>query len=96
MPKTYNLSTSFRAPKPRSKKLRGLYGQSSAAAITSPGDVSFASILAKIREMFVLVDAQGNEVDNVEDAVAVKVANGLSLLSEGEITAYVAPTTPNP
>jgi hypothetical protein len=44
--------------------------------------------------MFQLVDANGNEVSNVEDAVAVKVINGLSLYAEGELTAGVASTNP--
>ena len=94
MPKTYNLSTGIRAPRPRSKKLRGLANASTTTNIAGTSDGSFAAIMAKLREMFILVDANGNEVESVEDAVAVKVANGLSLLSEGEITAYVAPVTP--
>lgn len=91
MPKTYNLSTSFRTPKPRSKKLRGLANTSTTTNIAGTTD---GSLMAKLREMFILVDANGNEVESVEDAVAVKVANGLSLLSEGEITAYAPTQTP--
>ena len=77
MAKYYTKTVYGRPARPRSQKLQGLAG----------------SFMAKFNSMFMLVDANGNEVSNAEDAVAVQVKNGLSLFSEGEITAYVAPST---
>jgi len=94
MAKNYVISTGFRTPKPRSKRLQGLgaSGESSSAFVGGLGDGGFAAFKSKFEKMFVLVDANGTEVSNVEDAVAIKVASGLSLYSEAEITAYVAPS----
>ena len=93
MAKKYVISTGVRSPRPRSKKLRGL-GQSSTSStiVGGVGDGGFGAFKSKFDQMFILVDANGNEVSNVEDAVAVKVINGLSLYAEGELTAGVAST----
>ena len=96
MAKNYVISTGFRTPKPRSKRLQGLgaSGESSSTFVGGLGDGGFAAFKSKFEQMFQLVDANGNEVSNVEDAVAVKVVNGLSLYAEGELTAGVASTNP--
>ena len=97
MAKYYTKTVYGRPARPRSQKLQGLAGSSSAgggmssSALASMGN--FSAFMAKFNSMFAIVDAQGNEVSNVEDAVAVKVKKVLSLLSEGEITAYLAPST---
>ncbi len=93
MAKKYVISKGVRSPRPRSKKLRGL-GQSSTSStiMGGLGDGGFGAFKSKFDQMFILVDANGNEVSNVEDAVAVKVINGLSLYAEGELTAGVAST----
>ena len=93
MAKNYIISTGYRTPKPRSKRLQGLgYSSSTTTIAGCMGDGGFAAFKSKFDQMFILVDANGNEVSNVEDAVAVKVINGLGLYAEGEVTAGVAAT----
>lgn len=91
MAKKYVITKGVRSPRPRSKKLQGLgYSSSSSTVIGGMGDGGFAAFKSKFDQMFILVDVNGNEVSNVEDAVAVKVINGLGLYAEGEVTAGVA------
>lgn len=94
MAKKYVISRGERSPRPRSKRLQGLgYSSSSSTVIGGMGDGGFAAFKSRFEQMFVLVDASGNEVSSVEDAVAVKVTSGLSLYAEGELTAGVASIT---
>lgn len=91
MAKKYVISRGVRSPRPRSRKLQGLgYSSASSTVIGGLGDGGFAAFKSKFDQMFILVDANGEEVSNVEDAVAVKVTSGLSLYAEGELTAGVA------
>ena len=91
MAKKYVIKKGVRVPRPRSKKLQGLgYSSESTSIVGGMGDGGFAAFKSKFDQMFILVDANGNEVSNVEDAVAVKVINGLGLYAEGEVTAGVA------
>lgn len=93
MAKNYNITTGIRSPRPRSKRLQGLTSgtvSSGNSALSIQTNAALAAFVAKFNEMFSLIDSNGEEVNNVDDAVAIKVKNGLALVSEGEITAFVA------
>lgn len=93
MAKNYKLTTGVRTPRPRSKKLQGLTSgavSTTSSALSIQTNAALAAFVAKFNEMFTLIDSNGEEVNNVDDAVAIKVKNGLALVSEGEITAFVA------
>lgn len=84
----YDIKLSTRPAKPRSIKLQGFGGaerSTDKVATDSNGSVA----LAKLNSMFVLIDAAGNEVSNVDEAVAVLVNNNLALVSKEEIIAFL-------
>lgn len=83
----YNLKTSSRVAKPRSRKLRGFGGNAVVQEQATNNNGAIA--LAKLNSMFVLIDADGNEVSNVDEAVSVLVNNNLALASKEEIIAFL-------
>lgn len=87
MAKNYIINTFLRTAKPRSKKLRGLSSSSSTVSSGTSANSGFAAFKSKFDQMFILVDANGNQVSNVSDAVAVSVTSGLSLYVDGDVVA---------